>query len=63
MLDCKASLGLSVTVMENFREVTLLADQTRNRISEGYRKPIRISAYDPTGCLKGFVKIKQWKLC
>lgn len=42
-------------------EVPLLADQTRNRLSEGHCKPIRIYTYDPTGCLKGFVKIKQWE--
>jgi hypothetical protein len=58
MLDCEASLGLSVTFMENFREVTLLADQARHRLSEGHCKPIRISANYSTGYLNGFVKIE-----
>ena len=58
MLDCVAILGLSVTFMENFREVSLLADQARNRRSEGHCKPIKISANHSTGYLKGIIKIE-----
>ncbi len=58
-------LGVQLLVLlvlaKNLREVSLLADQTRNRLSEGHRKSIRIPANYPTGYLKGFVKIKQWE--
>ena len=50
-----------LVLAKNLREVSLLADQAGNRLSEGHRKSIRIPANDPTGYLKGFVKIKQWK--